>query len=349
MKSIWKFFASTWLTIVLAGLICLVTAWGSVLTVAESGFFRNMDTVVLLPWLVTEGMERLDLTLWIFLLIALISLFAVNTVVCTIDRVWSIVKMRLPWRTFFPHIVHVGFMIALLGHLVGSAWGFRSYGNVVLEGESAPVEAVPGLEVRLDGVDITQAPDGRLESLKTTVTLLEDGREVRTGDIQMNGPLIHDGIAFYHVNQGRTTTGVVLSVDGQRVSTGFEGTFTASGEVFKMGRFWADFAIDRQGRPYSRSNEFRNPVLEIISRDGSRGYLSLRRPGAAARVGGKVVRLLDLESSRYVVLTINRDPGIGFIIVGSVVLVVGMVLLLFMRGERGELIRQRQPEAEVEA
>ena len=40
-------------------------------------------------------------------------------------------------------------------------------------------------------------------------------------------------------------------------------------------------------------------------------------------------------------LTINKDPGITYIIIGSIVLVAGMALLLFFRGERAELVRQR--------
>jgi hypothetical protein len=50
-----------------------------------------------------------------------------------------------------------------------------------------------------------------------------------------------------------------------------------------------------------------------------------------------------------VIFIINKDPGIGFIITGSIVLVAGMVLLLFFRGERTELVRPKRPQGIEEA
>ena len=52
------------------------------------------------------------------------------------------------------------------------------------------------------------------------------------------------------------------------------------------------------------------------------------------------IRLVDYKMTPYVVLTINRDPGIWFIIIGSLVLVTGMALLLLMRGSRAELVQR---------
>ncbi|MFQ5465879.1 MAG: cytochrome c biogenesis protein ResB [Thermodesulfobacteriota bacterium] len=344
MKSLWKIFSSVWLTIVTAGLICIVAAWGSLLTVANPRFFGALDRQVLFPWLLTEGVRAPGLTLWIFILVALTALFAVNTVVCTAERLRSIVRLKLPVRTFFPHIVHIGFLVALVGHLASGAWGFRSYGNVLVEGRPAPVPHTEGLSVRLEGVETSSAPSGDLEDLRTTITLLDGERELLTEDIRINGPVIYRGVAFYHTGQGATPTGLVLDVDGERVEAPLEGGFSAGGKSFTFGALWPDFALDPDGRPYSRSADFANPHVEVLSGDGSVGYLALSSPGASTRVRSGdhdfIITLEDYIITPYAVLAIHRDPGIWLIVVGSAVLVAGMVLLLLLRGERGELVRQ---------
>lgn len=343
MKRVWNFFASIWLTIVLAVLICLVSAWGSILSMKNSRFFGAMDQVVLFPWLSTEGIKRLDLTLWVYVLVVLTTLFAVNTFVCTADKVFSVFRNKKPWQALFPHIVHVGFLVALLGHLAGSVWGFRSFGNVVFQGQLAPVPFQDGLFVRLDDMEIKPSETGELESLNTRVTLLKDGKEIKKGDITINGPLIYKGIAFYHVDQGQTPSGLVLRIGTDEIRAALNEPFsTSDGAAYRFGPVYPDFAIDEQGRPYSRSSEFVNPFITIVGPDGAAGYLDVSRPGTEAVAGGKNISLIDYVYSPYAVFTINKDPGIGFIIAGSIILVGGMVLLLFFRGERAELIRQRK-------
>ena len=81
------------------------------------------------------GTENISYTLWIYILIVLITLFAVNTFVCTTDRVFSIVRNKSPWQMILPHIVHIGFLVALVGHLLGSTAGFKSPQNFILLGD----------------------------------------------------------------------------------------------------------------------------------------------------------------------------------------------------------------------
>ncbi|HBG46227.1 MAG TPA: hypothetical protein DDW94_04465 [Deltaproteobacteria bacterium] len=343
MRNVWRFFSSLYLTITLAVLICGVSAWGSMVSMQNPRFFRAFDQEVLFPLIYSLGTGYLKLTLWVYLLMVLMALFAINTAVCTIDKVWSIAASRKPWQSFFPHIVHIGFLIALLGHLIGSIWGFRSYGNLLYKGESIPVPNQPGLHVRLDGVDMRTSQDGEIEYLKTGLTLLKDDKSVAVaGEAGINSPLIYKGIAFYHLDQGESPTGLVLDIDGSSVEVKLDGAFTApDGSHFRLGVLYPDFAIDGSGRPYSRTGEFANPHIEVISGDGKASFLDVSAPGSRLRHGGHAITLTDYVYSPYVVLTINKDPGITYIIIGSIVLVAGMALLLFFRGERAELVRQR--------
>jgi cytochrome c biogenesis protein ResB len=357
MKRLWTILASTWLTIVLAACICIVAAWGSIITISNPEFFGSLDQAVLLQRLLNAPYgfrAELGLTHWVFALILLTFLFTVNTVVCTIDKLNSIIRNKRPVQALFPHIVHIGFLIAVTGHLVGSIWGFRSPGNVLYQSTPVPVPYETGLSIRLDGFEIERAPSGNIESLKTRVTLLEETGTVLSSEIEINGPLIYKGIAFYHMDQGSVPTGLVLEAtrgggtpEAERTTVDFGGSFTLKDSTrFALGDVYPDFALDARGRPYSRSPEFRNPYVEITSGGGQRRFLPVSYPGStvtfdATGVGaGVAIRLVDYKMTPYVVLTINRDPGIWFIIIGSLVLVTGMALLLLLRGSRTELVRR---------
>lgn len=350
MRRIWRFFSSVYLTVVLAALVCAVAVWGSILSARYPQFFRAFDQEVLLPFLLSLGPEYLGLTAWVWALIVLTGLFGVNAVVCTIDKVVSIIANRKPLASLFAHIVHVGFLIALLGHLVGSVYGFRSFGNVVFKGDSIRVPHSDGLLLRLDDTQMTVGPRGELDSLRTSVTLHDGkGSVVASGEIGMNSPLIHKGVAFYHFDQGQSPSGLVLDAGGRTVEAELEGSFAAAdGRLLSLGEIYPDFAVGADGQPYNRSREFSNPHIEITW-DGGRAYLPIATPGASVAAGGLEIRLVDYVYSPYVVFTINKDPGIGFIIAGSIVLVAGMVLLLFFRGERAELVRTRPSRDTQEA
>lgn len=342
MKRIWGLFSSIWLTVVLALLICLVAALGSLESLKSPEVFSYLDRVVLLGGLKGLPPEVLSRVYWIFLLIILIFLFSINTFVCTFDRVSSIIKRGGPWRGLFPHIVHIGFLVAVAGHLAGSLWGFRTSGNILYSGVLTPVPYVQDLAIRLDRVDSREDAGGNLDYLKTTVTLFKGGKKALSGAIMLNAPLRYGGIAFYYTSDGSVPKGLVLRAGGADRPVPFYGSFKVPGKgEIRLGEIYPDFAVDEKGEPYSRSQEFRNPFVEIEGSGGEKAFLDISRPGGVVRLGPVQVELVDYVSKPYAVLMINRDPGIGLVMAGSGILVIGMVLLLFFRGERGEIVRRR--------
>lgn len=354
MKRLWQFFSSITLTIALSLLICAVSAWGSILAVRHPAFYRSLDSSVLFPRLLAGGAGgagELRFTLWIYILVALSSVFAVNTAVCTADRVYSVLRRNAPLKALLPHIVHAGFIVALLGHLAGSLGGFRSTGNVLFKGAPVPVDRTNGLSIRLDGFEMKQSPEGEIESLRTRVTIIEGSKEALTGDITINGPLIYRGIAFYHAGEGMMPSGLDLEAGGERLSLDFySSAVLKDGARLTLGKVFPDFRLDRRGEPYSVTDEFRNPHIEVIIEGRgaggggggggvSKGYLDIGSPGGSVTVGAKAIRLADYVIDQYVVVNASKDNGIWLIIAGSVILTGGMVLLLFSGGEKSEIVR----------
>ncbi|MCK4739185.1 MAG: cytochrome c biogenesis protein ResB [Deltaproteobacteria bacterium] len=347
IKIPWQFFASTGLTIILSIAICIITAIGSIIVVRNQPFFQAVDGEVLFPWLLKNVATNLSVTLWMVVLIILITLVTINAIVCTTEKVYLIFKDKRPMRALFPHIVHLGFFIAILGHLTGSVFGFRSDGNIIFVGDTIDVPDTPGYSVRLDSSEVELSPWGEPSSIETKLTLFKKGREVKSDVVRINGPLIYRGIAFYHTNHGRNATALAIDIDGEKKEVAFNSTFEiSSGESFTLGRIYPDFSRDVNGEPYSKTSEFNNPYQEIINTNNERAYLNLSIPGVTVKLGEKTITYDNLVVKKFAVLMINKDPGIILIIAGSAVLVIGLILLLFFRGSKGELIRNRTKEYE---
>ncbi len=319
---------SPWLTAGLTVLICIDTAVGSFIVLRDRPFYEELDREILFPYLLKIAPMHPELTLWIFVLILLVALFAVNTTVCTIDKLYMILKKKAPRRALLPQLVHIGFLVALAGHLIGSIDGFRAYGNVAIEGEKVPVPNTEGLYMRLDGVDAEFSRLAGLTALSVSMTLLEDDQVVYTDVMSINDPLIYRGIAFYYVKHGRTLKGFIVDVDGRTMEVSPDGSFASpSGRIFYFGKIYS--ADDGSGRAV--------PFIEVIADNGKRGFLRLI-PSSRVEIDGTPIALKDYVLATYGIFTINKDPGIWLIGAGSLMLVVGMVGLMFAREDRGELV-----------
>jgi len=338
MKKIWGFFSSITLTVILAGLICIVAAAGSIITIQNPTVMSYLDHKVLI-YGIQELSGRFEVY-WIILLVIIIALFAVNTFVCTLEKIASIVKNHGSWKRLIPQIVHIGFFIALTGHLAGSVAGFKTSGNVLFKGVPTPVPTVNNLSVRLDDFTTKNDSRGYRDYMKTTVSLFRGGEKILTGDIAVNHPLIYKGIAFYHNDDGSAPTGIRIKRNGIFEKLDFSGApYEGGKKAIRVTGLYPDFAIDNSGAPFSRSERFNNPYVRLTL-DGKSVFLSVREEGSTASIGDETIKFAGFSLSPYVVLSINKDPGIWLVIVGSLILLGGMILLLIFGGEKAELIRR---------
>ncbi len=340
MKKIRGFFSSIILTVVLAVLICIVAAIGSIITIQHPAVMSYLDHEVLIYGL-KELSHQFEIY-WIIVLTFLIALFAINTFVCTLDKITSIVKNRGNWRRLMPQIVHIGFLIALTGHLIGSVSGFKTTGNVLFKDELTPVAAVRDLSVRLDDFTAKNDSYGYRDYMKTTISLFRDNVKILTGDISVNHPLIYKGIAFYHNDDGQAPDGIRVKINGVKSNLPFNGeTSDAASDGLRITGLYPDFALDKDDRPYSRSERFTNPYARLTM-GGESAFLNINGQGPAVTIKGERIEYDGFTLRPYVVLNINKDPGIWLIIIGSLVLLAGMILLLIFGRDKAELIRTKR-------
>ncbi|MFQ5900148.1 MAG: cytochrome c biogenesis protein ResB [Thermodesulfobacteriota bacterium] len=342
------------LTILLSLLIVIITAIGSMIVIREPEPFNELTSGILFPWILNEGGTYLSSIWWILLLLILIALIGLNTIICTIDRIktladkkryetgWLSKRMIYP---LFPHLVHIGLFIAVMGHLISSIYGFKTWNNIIVEGEKVAIPLQENRYIRLDGIEEAYSDNGGLLSVKATVSVFDGmNKQIDDGIVDINRPFFYKGIAFYHSHHGQTTTGLILEFNGKtyRVNLG-ESFRLLDGRTIKLGRLFSDFALDAKGNPYNRSGRPVNPVQELLLTDNntttvSTGWLSVKNPGYEARLGDLKIKLAGYATSPYLVMAINKDPGAKIVLIGSSIFMTGFILLLLLRKERRELI-----------
>ena len=244
-----------------------------------------------------------------------------------------------------PYVTHLGVLILLFGAVIGSVAGFRGGVNL-LEGETVGeawlfrgTERRPfGFEIRCDKFTFSTYEDGTPKEYKSEVTILEEGRVVRKGDIRVNHPLSHKGINFYQSNYGVGGVSVGLEVKDKE-----KGTST----IFKIGDDKTvllpdgqtslkivDVSLDMEmpGGAMKGGGKRLGPAVEIMLIDASGAHqgpfwiLKNYPDMARTREGNYHIQLIDLGTSYYTGLQVAMDPGVGFVWTGCIVLLVGIMM-----------------------
>ncbi len=380
MKAVWKFFASVRLAIVLLILVAVASVIGT-----------------LLP-------RPIYHTVWF---LALLFLFGINTVVCTLSRLpakWrrtfdpalaedpsGLLAMRakarfarnveseklrtaiaerlaaLHYRTAFrtdggvvhvlgrkrklgvfgSDVVHLGLIIILVGGIVSGL--LRIHGSLALS--QGQTEAVPraAFEVRLDKFETEYYPQGSVKAWKSTVSVVENGRDVLTRTVAVNKPLSYKSYMFYQTSYGFDWSRPTLEIAVKKTGDpSFSRTLTVTPGVrvpvddkdvtaVAVTRFIPDFVIGEGNVIQSRSEEPNNPAALVEGwKDGEKvfaGWVFARYPDFNQMHSGKptdlVFVLKTFKGTEYSVLQVARDPGLPLIWIGCVLVCAGIFLAFY--------------------
>ncbi len=248
---------------------------------------------------------------------------------------------------FGSDIVHLGLLVVMAGGIVSGLAGFRT----TLALEEGRVESVPktGLRLRLDRFDIETYDDGSVKDWKSSLAVLEDGREAVQKTIEVNHPLAHKGFRFYQSGYAPDREKPILGLavvrrggrpderrefslrPGQPASLGEEGL------SLRVARFEPDFFMNERGEISSRSEEPRNPaVLVEISRGDEivqRGWVFARHPefdGLHERSPKEFeVGFVSLRYDLLSLIEAARDPGAPCVWIGCGLVMVGLFLAFY--------------------
>ncbi|MGQ9647843.1 MAG: cytochrome c biogenesis protein ResB [Thermodesulfobacteriota bacterium] len=248
-------------------------------------------------------------------------------------------------RLGFP-VTHLSILIILIGGLLGSVYGFRGFVNI-LEGETVDqvflrikdkeVARPLGFKVRCDDFTITYydlpTKERHVKSYASTLTVLQNGKEVLTRTIEVNRPLHHKGLAFYQSSYGAI----------RDVSLGVQRKDEKEKTILKM--------LEGETVPIPNSNAQIRLLryVEQVHTFGEGVQVVLFKPNQAPQAAWVlknsprldqqrdkdfILTLEGVHSRGYTGLQVTKDPGVWIVWIGSGLMMLGLLLSFFFSHQR---------------
>ena len=259
------------------------------------------------------------------------------------------------------YLVHLSVVLLLLGGMVGSIFGYEAFVNIP-EGDSVDSVRLRGsnalrplnFEIRCDDFKVDFYPGGAPKEYRSSLSVLEKGQVVLTKDIIVNDPLRYQGIGIFQSSYGKLPAQPALGFDFDPKAIALKIVGLESGMTYHR-----TTALDRdldlpEGRGRLRvvayheradfSGQDVGQALEAILTppDGPPVsiLLPLRFPNFDRMRRGSLViaaagpasgtNPVELPIRYYTGLQVVRDPGVGLVYIGFVVMIVGCCITFFM-------------------
>jgi hypothetical protein len=264
----------------------------------------------------TGFFERPSLAhLWLYALVPVTGLYALNALLATWETVSSRWRagLRAP-RVYAAAVMHVAFLAALLAHLAGGFLSREGGGHVVTEGW----QPLPGFgEARLVSLQVDQLPNGMPRSARAAVELRDAAGRVEEAEVGYNQPL----------TGGLGSRLALLSDLGQvpvaRLASGDETCSLTQGQRCELGGESIGLVgFAERSRPGSVS-----ALLRIAAAGGAPPARWLA-PGEMLALGnGRPLLLVETAVVPAVALRMRETPGHPLALLASVLLAVGVLMM----------------------
>jgi hypothetical protein len=149
--------------------------------------FQMLHSVPLLDWL---EQNTAGITWWLWGLILVLSVLALNTLFCSVE---SIIKKRRAthWLLLIsPQIIHIGFIFMLLAHLLSAAGGSQGLAQAV---EGSMLTFSDNTVMKVKEIKIDMDSRGYMTDWKVDVEYLLNGKLFKQDTIRPNSPSLLTG------------------------------------------------------------------------------------------------------------------------------------------------------------
>ena len=254
--------------------------------------------------------------LWLYALLPVCALYALNTTLCT----WQSVVGR--WRrgtrevaAWAPSVIHLAFLFALLAHLVGGFFN-REGESLTLTRSFSPLG--DGRKARLVKLETETTPSKKLKAVHATVELEDASGRTEQAVLGYNEPISRGlGSELLLVSQAGQLTGAAFSLNGQQCRA------SAPGECW-LGDTRVGLVALRQTSHWGA----RQVAVLAVEEPGTPPQSFPLAEGASHPLGGGASLRFDGVTVEDAVEVRRRlSPGHPIALLSALVLVVGLSMM----------------------
>ncbi|MGR3175119.1 MAG: hypothetical protein ACUZ8N_11030 [Candidatus Scalindua sp.] len=307
------------------------------------GFLKSQKTGIIVGFTVTglliigslimnyvpkpyEGLSGEDITFffknprpihtWFYIMFVAFAMYGICIFFCTLDSILRKVKARTSKIPLYgASIVHIGFLITLVAHLIGGIWSESGMPITIADKWVQAGE----YELKVTGLETTTYPNGMPRKITAQIAIRKDGKET-SATLGYNNPVLLDyGTKEFLLRNYGNINAVVLNIGGRTRAFNIKDVFEVNGSKVLLANLYLP-------------PQFPLPVIQLVSegKDGkyNKTYVRIGRQNAQNIKGVNVI-FEDIKSTPAVVVTPKENPSIPLTLIAIVCFGSGMLLVIF--------------------
>ncbi|MGB5751224.1 MAG: cytochrome c biogenesis protein ResB [Desulfobacterales bacterium] len=275
---------------------------------------------------------------------------------------YAIFGERGRWTRIGVYIVHLSVICMLVGGVIGTRFGFEGFVNL------APGEAAQKIQlrnrnqmlpldfaIRCDDFKVSFYPNGAPEEFRSSLSIIEQGKVVKSQDIIVNDPLHYKGISIFQASYGPLPSRQQDVQIPDELTLVFTSKATgmiyqkkaAVGQTIELPESLGKFAVDEFRNSYDfRGQDLGATIVGTLHQsDGAAVEVVLpvqfpsfdkmgpifnktRKDDMLISVSG--VKAQPAEERYFTGLQVSRDPGVWVVYTGFILIIVGCYITFFM-------------------
>ena len=260
----------------------------------------------------------------------------------TTEAGFSIFGEKGRWTRLGVYVVHASVIFLLIGGLIGSIFGFDGYANIP-EGEAVNSIRIGNgdntlpldFQIRCDSFAVSFYDSGMPKEYRSGLTILKDGQPVVQKDIIVNDPLRYNGVNMFQSSYGQLPPNqATLNITSAKTGKVYSKKAVV-GEAVVLPEQMGTFVLD--GLESSASFRGQNigdalrGTLRPAEGESVAVLLPLRFPSFdKMRRGEQAISVAELKPRYYTGLQVTRDPGVGLVYLGFILMILGCYVTFFM-------------------
>lgn len=262
---------------------------------------------------------------------------------------WGFVGLKRHLGYWGSLITHLAFVIIAVGALIGTIYGVKGF-LAAGAGETVPIKQIEiskgvvkdNFSVKINSAEDRKLSDGTRDNWYTSLSILENGKEVQSGTLSVNHPFRYAGYTFYQ-SSFYTGASFNITVDGksQVVVLRNEDSYQIPGTDYYL--YLAAMKDDTA-----------SPAILYQVYQGLSATQPMQTnkmvPGDKFTVGDKIQATFT-GLAGYTGLQVKKDPGVWIVWIGFALGMIGLLLSFYWRPVTiyGILKRQENGEAALVA
>jgi cytochrome c biogenesis protein len=247
------------------------------------------------------------------------------------------VAQKGAWTRLGVYMVHLSILVIFVGAIIGSLFGYKASLMLPMKGTSDIVYVrgsnMPkklGFTIRCDDFDISYYDNGAPKEYRSQITILEDGKEKLSHSLIVNDPLDYKGLTFYQASY-KGFDEFLITIKNQT---------TQEERIFRVPPLrkiiWPESGITFGIVNYQPPNPWGEYGLKIWFSDGKGAPSEFLLDGSRPVVIERADTSYLMSSKQFFAtgLQIAKDPGVWYVYVGCIMMLLGLAMAFFLSHKR---------------